>query len=181
MESTLVLNVSTEPLSIISGRRAVKLITDGKAISLDDSDKMLRSELAAYSIPYVIQVLEHVTVNERYRSQHRRIFSKRGVLVRDNHRCVYCGAKATTIDHVWPRALGGEDSYENCVACCEPCNSAKGSRTIEELGWSVPALEARKIPGPYYHMLFKSRRNSPQWDAWRIHVEKWSQEKMVLL
>lgn len=55
------------------------------------------------------------------------------VLRRDNHTCQYCGAKAPDvelqIDHVMPKALGGDDKPGNLIAACRPCNSGKTSIT----------------------------------------------------
>ncbi|GAA1765933.1 HNH endonuclease [Streptomonospora arabica] len=53
------------------------------------------------------------------------------ILRRDNHTCRYCGATAPnaelTIDHVTPKALGGDDKPENLVAACVDCNGGKTS------------------------------------------------------
>ena len=40
-------------------------------------------------------------------------------------RCHYCGHKATTKDHIVPRARGGKDARWNLVDACFPCNNAK--------------------------------------------------------
>lgn len=56
------------------------------------------------------------------------------IFVVDAHRCVYCGAKATAIDHIWPVALGGSYHPKNCVAACTRCNSRKGGRPPESAG-----------------------------------------------
>lgn len=53
------------------------------------------------------------------------------ILDRDNHTCVYCGAPATTVDHVVAAAHGGSDSNDNLVAACKDCNEAK--RKLEAL------------------------------------------------
>lgn len=47
-------------------------------------------------------------------------------------RCAYCDAtpiddKSLTIDHVRPKAHGGEDRTTNCIPACRRCNHAKGS------------------------------------------------------
>lgn len=47
------------------------------------------------------------------------------ILKRDNYTCVYCGAPATTVDHVVATAHGGTDDYDNLVAACQPCNDRK--------------------------------------------------------
>lgn len=59
---------------------------------------------------------------------------------RDQHMCAYCGKvgiKGLTRDHIQPLSRGGRDHWHNCCACCSSCNSVKGSRTIEELGWEL--------------------------------------------
>ena len=43
------------------------------------------------------------------------------ILVRDKHRCQYCGEPADTVDHVVPRSQGGGDEPSNLVACCRRC------------------------------------------------------------
>lgn len=51
------------------------------------------------------------------------------VMARDGYACKYCHATEVqlTVDHVVPRTLGGQDTLENLVACCIPCNSGKTS------------------------------------------------------
>ena len=55
---------------------------------------------------------------------------KRQILELHGFRCVYCGivhpADELTVDHVQPRVKGGDHSEGNLVACCVPCNTAKG-------------------------------------------------------
>lgn len=44
------------------------------------------------------------------------------------HRCAYCGREgAVTLDHVRPRAKGGQALEANLVAACCRCNRGKGS------------------------------------------------------
>jgi 5-methylcytosine-specific restriction endonuclease McrA len=51
------------------------------------------------------------------------------VLVRDGHCCAWCGALATTVDHVHPLAEGGARlDPANLVACCVRCNSRRGQQ-----------------------------------------------------
>lgn len=49
-------------------------------------------------------------------------FSERGVPLI----CVYCSGPYQHVDHVMPRALGGEDVPHNLVPSCLPCNLSKG-------------------------------------------------------
>ena len=50
------------------------------------------------------------------------------ILQRDGYQCHYCGAEATEVDHVIPRAHGGTEEAENLVAACQRCNRSKGKR-----------------------------------------------------
>ena len=55
------------------------------------------------------------------------------IYARDGHACVYCGAAdRLSLDHVIPRSKGGEDTPENLVTACQPCNSSKGDRDLTE-------------------------------------------------
>lgn len=52
------------------------------------------------------------------------------ILARDGHRCVYCAGlfppEQLSLDHVQPRARGGDNSPGNLVAACLACNTRKG-------------------------------------------------------
>jgi hypothetical protein len=54
------------------------------------------------------------------------------ILIRDNFTCRYCGSreKKMHVDHVRPASKGGQDVFDNLVACCIPCNSAKSNKDI---------------------------------------------------
>lgn len=44
--------------------------------------------------------------------------------------CSYCGAVATSLDHVTPIANGGATTEDNLVPACKSCNSSKKDRSI---------------------------------------------------
>jgi hypothetical protein len=53
-----------------------------------------------------------------------------------NNQCVYCGSSDNlTLDHVHPKAHGGQDTLKNVVPACLKCNQAKGSN--HWLSWWV--------------------------------------------
>jgi 5-methylcytosine-specific restriction endonuclease McrA len=62
--------------------------------------------------------------------------TRRNLMFRDAHQCQYCGKRPPlrelNIDHVVPRSRGGDDSWENLVTACRPCNLRKGWKTPEE-------------------------------------------------
>ena len=48
-----------------------------------------------------------------------------------------CKVSELTIDHVVPRDLGGETSWDNCVACCWKCNNIKANKTPKMAGMKL--------------------------------------------
>ncbi|MEH0874621.1 HNH endonuclease signature motif containing protein [Pectobacterium cacticida] len=58
------------------------------------------------------------------------------VLGKTNGRCAYCGdlldTNNFTFDHITPKRRAGDNSIGNLFACCRGCNTAKGSKTIEQ-------------------------------------------------
>ena len=72
------------------------------------------------------------------------------IFSRSNGKCVYCGAKATEIDHVIPRSGGGTNSTYNLVASCRACNQMKSNLTLKAFGKLVgkdfSKLEPKKLP-----------------------------------
>ena len=61
---------------------------------------------------------------------------REAIFARDGYRCVYCGlefpVEQLTVDHVQPRARGGDGSGGNLVTACGPCNVRKGHRRVAE-------------------------------------------------
>mgnify|MGYP002741232154 CR=1 FL=1 len=72
------------------------------------------------------------------------------IFSRSNGKCVYCGAKATEIDHTIARANGGTDSTYNLVAACRACNKKKSNSSLKEFGKLMNKdyshLEPKKLP-----------------------------------
>ena len=82
------------------------------------------------------------------------------VFKRDNYECVYCGSKKSlTIDHVIPKSKGGDNSWNNLVTCCSPCNRIKGDKTPEQAGMKM-------IKRPYEPTLFSDVINPSISDIW---------------
>ncbi|MET9296335.1 HNH endonuclease [Streptomyces sp. NPDC003077] len=131
MRETLVLNASFEPLAAVSLRRAVVLVMQDKAV-VERAHPGLRIRAASVDmpLPQVIRLSRYVRVPFRRRAP----WSRRGVLARDQHRCAYCGRRATTVDHIVPRSRGGGDTWLNTVASCAEDNHRKADRTPEQAG-----------------------------------------------
>ena len=68
---------------------------------------------------------------------------------RSGGKCVYCGNKATEIDHVIPKSNGGTNSSYNLVASCKTCNQMKSNLSLKDFGKLVgkdfSKLEPKKL------------------------------------
>jgi 5-methylcytosine-specific restriction endonuclease McrA len=155
---TLVLNAGYEPLAVVSFKRALVLVLNGKAtvISADERHPVFATS-GAWDRPSVIVLTRYV----RMPGLRRVPVTRRGVLRRDEFHCCYCGKGATTIDHVLPRSRGGADTWENLVACCLACNNTKGDRTPAEMGWTMRTTP--KVPHGTTWLVRGVERPQPEW------------------
>ena len=145
----LLLNADYGPLHLMSWKRAIILIIKDKAHVVSDRTIRLKT--------YVKIPANKAKVGKPTRSL---------ILKRDRHVCQYCGyfGDKITVDHVIPKSRGGDDSWQNLVASCLPCNNCKGSRTPEE--W---ALLLRQV------FLEKTANLSPlplSWSSYQIGMLK---------
>lgn len=141
----LALNASFEPLTILSVRRALRLVLDRKAEILEvDRTRIFRSERDEMPCPVVIRLVRYVHVPRKFRRQVTNTF----LFARDGYRCQYCGRHRSdlrgreflTRDHVVPVSRGGGNDWGNVVAACSPCNNRKGSRLPKEAGMRLAAV-----------------------------------------
>ncbi len=130
MESSLVLNASYEPLSVVTARRATCLVLADKADMIETAGAPVCTVTRSFPRPSVIRLRYMVKVPYVRTAA----LSRRAIFARDEHRCQYCGARADSIDHVFPRSRGGQHTWDNVVAACRPCNLGKRDRTPEEAG-----------------------------------------------
>lgn len=147
MADALVLNATYEPLCVVAQRRAVVLLLTGKAVVVEIGEGTLRSARHVIEAPAVVRLTRFVKVPYRATVP----LTRRAVFARDGGRCVYCGAAATSLDHVIPKSRGGAHVWENVVSACGRCNHAKADRGVAELGWRM-----RIVP------------RAPVGTAWRI-------------
>ncbi|MEE8602501.1 HNH endonuclease [Euzebya tangerina] len=154
----LVLNASMEPLSVVPGRRALVLVLTGKADLVVGTGATVHSEHLQLDCPSVVQLRRYVRVPYRRRAS----LTRRGVFIRDEHRCQYCDAAAENIDHVHPRSRNGKHEWENVVAACTRCNSRKGNRTPAEAGMRL--ARAPFAPKAAFWMVVAVGRVKPEWE-----------------
>jgi len=159
---TLVLNAGYEPLGVVSFKRALALVMTNKATVLEPSEEIVHSASDEFDLPSVILLTRYVRVP----SSRSIPVTRRGILRRDNHNCGYCGRFANTIDHIFPKSRGGEDSWENLVACCLKCNNAKSDKTLNDLGWNLRVHP--KMPSGGIWAVRGAERVEANWDNYLV-------------
>jgi len=152
--SVLVLNASYEAINICNLRRAIVLIFKGVACAEEEMDHEIRSASMVIRAPAVIRLLKYVRIPYKVVR-----FSRKNVLLRDRHKCQYCGKEFApsflTLDHVVPISQGGKTQWDNVVTACKTCNTRKGNRKPSEAGMVL--LKKPKIPPAVYYLhLLKS-------------------------
>lgn len=160
--AVLVLNASYEPINVCAARRALVLVLKGVASAEEHVPCYVHSARQAIKLPTVIRLLEYRRIPHQSRA-----LSRKNILLRDRYTCQYCGktlpSSELTLDHVLPRSRAGESSWENLVACCNPCNNRKGSRTPEEAN-----MKLHKNPRPFTlhtnrHLMRMLGKGDDQW------------------
>jgi len=129
VDGVLVLNADLGPLHRVSLKHAIRMLCRRVAeIHEAEPDRLI----GIYPRPKVLRLVTYVVTRWRYAAAPA--WSRRGVLVRDRHRCAYCLGRASTVDHIVPRSRGGANTWLNTVAACGGCNQRKGDRTPAEAG-----------------------------------------------
>lgn len=129
--AVVVWNASYEPISHTRIQRAMSLVVQGRAV-IEEAlpDKFIRSKNVVHPWPKIIRLLKYVKVPIRYGDE---TWTRQGVLRRDNHKCIFCGKHANTIEHIMPTSRGGAPRcWLNTAAACTKCNGKKGNKTLKE-------------------------------------------------
>jgi 5-methylcytosine-specific restriction endonuclease McrA len=159
--SVLVLNQNYQPLNICRARRAIVLTLRGKAEVLETDSREIRSPSCSFPLPSVIRLGYLIK-----RPRPQRKLTRREVFLRDHYTCQYCGkeTRELTLDHVIPRHLGGEHSWDNVVSACKACNYRKAGRTPKEAGMRLTRQPSAPAPTSYY--IVYPPQNHPEWQKY---------------
>ncbi len=144
-QQIVLLDAANVAIRNIDAHRAMKFIFAGLGESILDSTKFLHASQMDIPIPSIVRLNTPRPVCYKYLYSPLR-WSKNGVMRRDRFECAYCGAYASTIDHVHPKSKGGQNSWMNTVACCYKCNSEKGNSLLSDIGMELrfdPFVPAR--------------------------------------
>ncbi|MDD5459511.1 MAG: HNH endonuclease [Phycisphaerae bacterium] len=175
--NVLVLNKHYMAVRIVGARRAFSLlfrqiaevinVEDGSYANYDFGNWCELSRLKRQFEPddhdWVATVNFHVAVPRIIRLlSYERLpkngvkFNRRNIFARDKNHCQYCGNKFSTselsLDHIVPRSMGGEASWENIVCACVNCNAKKGGRTPKQAGMRLITRPAKPRHNPLLHI-----------------------------
>ena len=170
----------------ISGKRVLVINADGRFLQFlplqraianfyEDDDRFgekfiplvsevykVRTVGGVFTMPTAIMLAYKADVDRNGESNP--LPSSRDVKIYHNFRCAYCGKefreKDLTIDHVIPSSRGGDDSWENLVPACAPCNHKKADRTPREAGMPLKF----KPETPSAKMFYPMAAIRPEWE-----------------
>ncbi len=146
---TLVLNRNWQPVNVATVARALVLLWNESARVVDPADYQTYTwedwsglgvrdgERFIQAVRFRLRVPEVITLTEYDRLPAAAVtFSRRNIFKRDRFACQYCGkqpgSEELSLDHVIPRAQGGESRWDNCVLACLECNKRKADRTPQQ-------------------------------------------------
>lgn len=136
-----ILNASYEPLAVVSAKRGLILVIEGKAIvSQEHPDHVVHSARDIWPVP--TQIVLKQFVKSRPIHHVPAILTQRNLFLRDGYRCQYCHRHRSelkhneflTRDHVTPSSKGGRDVWTNVVTACSKCNNKKADFSMDDVG-----------------------------------------------
>ena len=175
---TLILNRNWQPVNVATVARALTLLWNEAARVVDPADYQLYTwadwsklrpcdgEALVKTVRFRLRVPEVITLTGYDRLPTTAVtFSRRNIFKRDRFTCQYCGtqpgSEVLTLDHVVPRAQGGESRWDNCVLACVTCNKRKADRTPKQ---ARMRLNKRPVQPTW----------RPLYAAHNIRIESWS-------
>lgn len=131
-QTVAVYNADYRVLTHVTWQEAVRLLLRGSVYVIERHSPAVHIHSSSTVIELPLSVALHQYIHVPYRRGTR--VTRDGVLTRDSYTCAYCGGYGDTLDHVIPESRGGQNTWDNLVAACAPCNGRKGNRTPAEAG-----------------------------------------------
>lgn len=140
----VVLNSTYEPISIVTSKRALLLILEGKATIVEEHPHVeVRSPSVTFKAPVMVALKVYVRGRKVFRTS--AALTQRNLFLRDNHTCQYChkhrselrGIECLTRDHIIPECRGGKNTWENLVTACSTCNNKKAYHDMADVNMSL--------------------------------------------
>lgn len=142
----LILNADFRPMSIFplplkGWQDAVTDVILERFDVVAEYDRVVRSPGPGGEPPREMRLPSVLALRKYERRDRPAAFTRAGVLLRAEGKCAYCSTRLTmrdlTFDHVIPQSLGGRTTWENVVASCAPCNSAKANKPLKQSGLTL--------------------------------------------
>tara|TARA_B100000989_G_scaffold17167_1_gene11326 strand:+ start:5672 stop:6211 length:540 start_codon:yes stop_codon:yes gene_type:complete len=163
-EKALKLDSSYRPIEIVDAVEALVLCLIGKAQAIENYKTQIHSVSKSFVLPAVIVLNRYVKFNFKIVSA-----SRRDIITRDENCCQYCGCEfpndKLTLDHIYPKSKGGQNTWSNLVAACKKCNQKKGDRTPEQANMKL----INKPTKPKYSILRTVGKNQVS-DLWKNYL-----------
>ena len=174
---TLLYKNSAEVISIDAGRfnsynmdswQDVSLLKSNLGLPEEDDDGLswIKTVSISIQVPKIIRLLFYEN-----RPAWGVKFNRRNIFARDSNCCQYCGKRFPTpelsLDHVTPRARGGEATWTNIVCACTECNKKKGGRTPEEAGLRL----IRRPFVPKHSPIITLKLGSDKYSSWKQFID----------
>ena len=191
----LVLNRLWQAVNTCTVRRALPLLYQGHAqvVFNDDENNYLTHDFQSWQdfsntnpdtdmvhgvslrirIPRVIVLLAFDRLPKKEVK-----FTRHNVFERDSNTCQYCAKvldrSELNLDHVIPRDLGGETTWENIVCSCIPCNTRKGNKLPHAAGMKLFRQPKKPKWRPFVNITFGTQFH----DSWKhfVDVAYWNVE-----
>lgn len=180
--TVLVLNRSWQPIHVKTVAESICMMATDVATGLDisgssmqavkwsdwiklpvrEEDSVIHTSRIGIRIPTVIVLCNYAKVPKK-----RPKLSSKTIWERDQGICQYTGRKLTpeeaNIDHVLPRAKGGETSWENCVLADRKINSKKADKLPQDVGLRLvkKPVAPKEVP---VSLLIRNIHKVPDWD-----------------
>ena len=123
----------------------------------DDDSEWISTVNYDIEVPRVIRLLTY----NRYPDNNVSL-NRRNLFARDENKCQYCGVKypmsELSIDHVVPRAQGGQTTWDNVVCACTSCNRRKGSHTPKGAGMKLIRRPGAPIRNPQIKLKIRRKK-----------------------
>jgi 5-methylcytosine-specific restriction endonuclease McrA len=141
-------------------------LSEARRASPSPDEDWVRTVTTSIRVPRIVRLLGY----DRLPKQTVK-FNRRNLFARDESRCQYCGKRfptqELTLDHVKPRTLGGQTTWENIVCACVDCNVRKGGRTPEQAKMKLIRAPYRPKTSPLVDLKLSSRK----YHSWRAFID----------
>lgn len=140
----VVLNSTYEPISITTSKRALILISKGKAVVVEEHPHLeIKSASTTFKVPVTVALKKYVKGRMIFRTTAS--LTQKNLFARDNYTCQYCNRHKSALrhnefltrDHIHPESKGGKNTWENLVTACSTCNNKKADYTPSETGMKL--------------------------------------------